>query len=163
MTRDEIIALVIKIEGGYVNNPHDPGGATNMGVTQRYLDSAVAADPSLPTHVADLTVEQVTALYRRDQWAHVHGDSIPPGVAALAFDSAVNEGPGTAVMLLQQALGVHADAIMGPATIAAITPAVAAEYAARRAVHYARLGANEPDFVLGWMRRLFRVYTAALK
>lgn len=164
MTRDEIIALIIKIEGGYVDNPADPGGKTNMGITQRYLDRAVAADPSLPTHVADLTVAQVTGLYQRDQWAAVHGDVLPPALAALAIDSAINEGPTVAVMLLQQALKVTADGVIGPGTIAAAgrAPAdVAGEYAARRATHYAHL--NRDTFELGWMRRLIRVYTAAIK
>lgn len=164
MTRDEIIALIINIEGGLVDNPNDPGGRTNMGITQRYLDHAVAADRSLPTLVDDLTVAQVTGLYRKDQWAAVHGDALPPALAALAIDSAINEGPGAAVMLLQQALGVTVDHVVGPGTIAAAgrAPAsVAAEYAARRATHYAHL--NKDTFELGWMRRLFRVYTAAIK
>lgn len=164
MTRDEIIALIIDIEGGYVDNPADPGGKTNMGITQRYLDRAVAADPTLPTHVADLTIEQVTGLYRRDQWTAVHGDALPPALAALAIDSAINEGPSEAAVLLQQALGVTADGVIGPGTIAAAgrAPAsVAAEYASRRAVHYAHI--NKDCFELGWMRRLFRVYTAAIK
>lgn len=166
MNRDEIIALTIKLEGGYVNNPADPGGATNMGVTQRYLDNARKTDATLPASVKDLTVGQVTALYRLDQWAAVQGDALPPGVAALAFDGAVNEGPGTAVMLLQQALGIHVDGKLGPATLAAIGPLVvshedlALEYAARRATHYAAL--NKGIFELGWMRRLFKVYTAAV-
>lgn len=164
MTRDETIALIISLEGGYVDNPADPGGKTNMGITQRYLDRAVAADPSLPTHVADLTVAQVTGLYQRDQWAAVHGDALPPALAALAFDSAVNEGPGAAATLLQQALNVPVDGVIGSGTIAAAgrAPAsVAGEYAARRAAHYAHL--NKDTFELGWMRRLFRVYTAAIR
>jgi lysozyme family protein len=167
ITRDEIIALTIRLEGGYSDNPADPGGRTNMGVTQRYLDHARAAAPHgvmLPLDVKDLTVIQVTGMYQRDQWVRVLGDALPPTLAALAFDGAVNEGPGTAVMLLQQALSVHVDQFVGPATLAAISTVphveLVTEYAARRATHYAKL--NRPEFVLGWMRRLFTVYTTAL-
>lgn len=172
MTRDQVIALVIQLEGGLVDNPADPGGRTNMGITQRYLDArnraplAVRPSLTLPATVDDLTVAQVTWLYQTDQWRAVRGDDIPAPLAALAFDAAVNEGPGTAVMLLQQALGVTADQKMGPATIMAChdnTAAVAAEYAARRAVHYATIGAGKSVFELGWMRRLVTVYTAAIK
>ena len=148
MNRDAIIALVIKLEGGYVNDPRDPGGATNMGVTQRYLDNARKSRPELPASVRDLTVAQVTSLYAADQWVKIHGDALHPPVAALAFDSAVNNGPGTAVGLLKAALA------SGAADLAA-------EYAAQRAAYYARLG--KPEFTLGWMRRLFSVYTASLK
>lgn len=164
MTRDEIIAMVIRLEGNYINLPSDPGGATNMGITQRYLDNARKRDPSLPATVDTLTVAQVTQLYQTDQWRTVRGDDIPPSLAALAFDAAVNEGPGTAIMLLQEALGVTVDQKMGPATVMAChgdDAAIAAEYAARRAAHYASL--NKSTFELGWMRRLITVYTAAIK
>jgi lysozyme family protein len=171
MTRDQIIALVIKLEGGLVDNPADPGGRTNMGITQRYLDARRHARmivgglpiPDLPATVDALTLAQVTWFYQTDQWRAVRGDDIPPALAALAFDAAVNEGPGTAVMLLQQALGVTVDQKMGPATVMAChdaPAATAAEYAARRAAHYASL--NKGVFELGWMRRLITVYTAAV-
>lgn len=172
VTRDQIIALVIKLEGGLVDNPADPGGRTNMGITQRYLNlrrgaQAAGRDPllaSLPPTVNILTVQQVTLLYQTDQWRAVRGDDIPPSLAVLAFDSAVNEGPSTAIMLLQEALGVTVDQKMGPATVMAChgdDAAIAAEYAARRATHYASL--NKGVFELGWMRRLITVYTAAVK
>lgn len=171
MTRDEIIALTIKLEGGFVDNPADPGGRTNMGITQRYLDHVNAhdqhSDPTMPTDVADLTVANVTHLYEVDQWITTGAAVLPPAVAALAFDGGVNEGPGTAVKLLQQALGVTVDQLVGPGTLAAVKTheadfnALAMEYAARRATHYAAL--NKGVFELGWMRRLFTVYTAAIK
>ena len=173
MTQAEIIALTIKLEGGYVNNPKDPGGPTNMGITQKYLDHVNAhgqhSDPTMPADVKDLTVAHVTHLYECDQWVTTGAAQIvvtASGVAALAFDGGVNEGPGTAVMLLQQALNVKVDQVVGAGTIAAITAhadhdALALEYAAHRAVHYAKL--NSAVFELGWMRRLLTVYTAAIK
>ena len=157
MTQAEIIALTIKLEGGFVDNPADPGGRTNMGITQKYLDHVNAhaqhSDPTMPTDVKDLTVANVAVL--------------PPALAALAFDGGVNEGPGTAVMLLQQALGTKVDQQVGSTTLKAVEAhkadynALALEYAARRATHYAAL--NKAAFELGWMRRLLTVYTAAIK
>jgi lysozyme family protein len=171
MTQAEIIALTIKLEGGFVDNPADPGGRTNMGITQKYLDHVNAhaqhSDPTMPTDVKDLTVANVTHLYEVDQWVTTGAAVLPPALAALAFDGGVNEGPGTAVMLLQQALGTKVDQQVGSTTLKAVEAhkadynALALEYAARRATHYAAL--NKAAFELGWMRRLLTVYTAAIK
>lgn len=165
MNRDQIIAFVMGLEGGYSDNPADPGGATNGGITQRFLDGVRGTDRTLPARVADLSAAQIAGLYRANQWAAVRGDQLPAGLALLAFDMAVNEGPQRAILVLQQALGVTADGIIGPGTLAAATsagPKVCAEFAARRAVCYAQLDASEAVFELGWMRRLVTVYTQAI-
>lgn len=164
MNRDDSIALVIRLEGGLVDNPKDPGGRTNMGVTQRYLDARNTPNRVYPQTVDELTPAIVAQLYRTDQWRAVHGDDIPAPLALLAFDSAVNQGPGHAIELLQATVGTLPDGVMGPATVRGLNAgdplAHAQEYAARRAARYA---AGKPDFELGWMRRLFAVYTAAIK
>lgn len=167
MNRDDIIAFVIGLEGGYVNNPQDPGGPTNFGITQRYLNRAHVDQPDLelPMLVRDLTMAQAAELYRRNEWAAVHGDELPPPLALLAFDMAVNEGPERAAVTLQQALGVTADGKIGPSTLAAATSAGRLTYrrfAAHRAVAYAQLDATEGQFELGWMDRLLKVYTQAI-
>jgi lysozyme family protein len=167
MNRDSIIAFVIGLEGGYVDNPADPGGATNFGITQKFLDMARSANVTmgLPASVADLTQAQAASLYRTVQWAAVQGDSLPSPLALLAFDTAVNEGQARAALILQQALGVTPDGVIGPQTLAVATsagPKVSAEFAARRAVCYAQLDAAEGQFELGWMRRLIAVYTEAI-
>lgn len=167
MTRDEIIAFVIGLEGGFVDNAADPGGRTQWGVTQRYLNMARLASPdlNLPTDVADLSQSQAANLYAGDQWIAVKGDQLPWGLALQAFDTCVNEGPQRAKIILQQSLGVVADGIVGSTTLAAATsagPKVYAEFAARRAVAYAQLQATEGQFELGWMRRLLAVYTRTL-
>lgn len=168
MTRDQIIAKVIGTEGGYVNNPADPGGATKYGITQKYLTNARqgAQFADLPSSVADITAQQAHDLYAADQWQVIKGDSLPPAVALLAFDCAVNAGPGTAANILEAALGIAADGIIGPHVIAASKAtdpqALAAEFAARNAVHYAKFYTTESQFMLGWMRRVISMYTQSI-
>jgi len=167
MTRDDIIGFVIAEEGGIVDNGADPGGRTNRGITQRYLNAARVSQPdmSLPATVDELTVEQTAELYRRDEWSQIHGDELPPGIALLVMDCAVNSGPARAVKLLQLALGITADGVPGPATLAAANtapPSLEDEYVARHAVWFASLYDTENVFELGWMRRLVKAFRLAI-
>lgn len=173
MTRDQCIGLMIRLEGHYANNPKDPGGATMCGITQRTLDSlqGKALPAVLPKNVKDLTEDQVYVIYRAVDWALIHGDELPKTLAPLMLNASVNMGEPTAVLLLQECLGVPRDATMGPKTLAALTTwhspylpeqTIAEEFAAHAAKHYADLDAKEGEFELGWFRRLFRVYTLAV-
>jgi len=176
MTRDQCIALMIKLEGGFVDNPADPGGATKFGITQATLDSlqGKGLPTRLPTHVRDLTEDNAYAIYRAVQWAQIHGDALPGALPALMLNTAVNMGEPTAVKLLQECLGhVNPDGIMGPATLSAITTwhsaympgqSLAEEFVAHVGARYATLAGKGENLVfeLGWFRRLFRVYTLAL-
>ncbi|HUP06837.1 MAG TPA: glycosyl hydrolase 108 family protein [Caldimonas sp.] len=167
MTRDDIISFVITLEGGYVDNPADPGGATNFGVTQHYLEANRAAHPelTLPASVADLTQSQAATLYRLNEWTEVQGDSLPWPLALCAFDTAVNEGQHRAAITLQQALGVPADGLIGPGTLRAAQAAGTLQvkkFAAYRGVAYAQLDAKEDVFEYTWMDRLLTVYTRAI-
>jgi lysozyme family protein len=165
MTRDDIISFVIQQEGGYSNSRGDPGRETNRGITQRYLNAARLRNANLPAFVADLTLEETIELYQDDQWRVIDGDVLPSTVALLVMDCAVNSGSETAIRILQQAAGTNPDGIMGPGTAQAVRGAgtkLCAEFAARRAVHYAQLQGTEGQFELGWMRRLLSVYTRAI-
>ena len=171
MTRDEAIALMLQLEGGEANVKGDPGGHTKYGITQATLDQVRRNDPSLPVGVADLTPDQAASIYRRVQWAVIMGDSLPPTLAPLVLNAAVNMGEHRAIQLLQEAVGaVHVDGVMGMATLGAISAwrspyghgqTIAEEYAAHVAYRYAVLDARLDQFELGWFRRLFRVYTLA--
>lgn len=184
MNRDLAIALLISLEGGYVNNPADPGGATKYGVTQRTLDrlrvlpefQTVATEdepspPMLPAIVGELSNAQATLIYASTDWKLIQGDALPPTLAPLMLHAAVNMGDGTAVKMLQAIVGTKADGVMGPATVRAIQvwyspympgQTLAEEYAAHMALHYARLDSRLDQFELGWFRRLFRVIFATL-
>lgn len=164
MTRDDTIAFIIEIEGGYVNDPNDSGGATKYGVTQKYLDGRRNHIDGLPPSVADLTTDQAAQLYATDQWLEIRGDDLPPLLQLIALDCAVNQGGPEACILLQGTVHAKQDANIGPVTLAALHAAdpmkLLMRFGVARAMRYFFTG--KLNFELGWMRRLFRVYTASL-
>ena len=99
-----IRAVVLSEEGGLSDHPQDPGGLTKYGISRR-------AYPDLD--IRRLTMDDAIELYRRDYWNPVHGTDLPPPLALLLFDAAVNQGAGTAVRLLQKAVGVTEDGNFG--------------------------------------------------
>lgn len=115
-------------EGGFVNDSRDPGGRTNLGVTEKTLRGMQAAG-SVPElqgkDVQDLTRYDAALIYRRGYWDVVRGDHmISQAIATEVFDTAVNASPRKAVRFLQQALNVLGgfslaeDGVMGPKTLA---------------------------------------------
>lgn len=110
MNFDTAFDRTVGIEGGYVNDPNDPGGETKFGISKRsYPD----------VDIANLTRDQAKAIYLRDFWDRIHADQLADGVAFQAFDFAVNSGIETAVRKLQRAVGVADDGHWGPHTQAA--------------------------------------------
>jgi len=149
MTNFEIcVAPVLKNEGGIVNNPLDPGKLTKYGISQRSY-------PNLD--IAKLTVEQATALYKRDYWDANGMDRFPLIVAFEFFDCAVNCGSGTAARMLQQAVNVADDGHIGAITIAAMTQMLPDKIAKRmfafRTKFYTKLSTYK-TFGSGWMNRM---------
>lgn len=147
-TFDQLIGLVLSHEGGYVNDPRDPGGETKFGITRRsYPD----------VDIKNLTREQAVEIYRRDFWARVQGDQLPPAVAFQVLDAAVNHGTGNAVRWLQRAAGVADDGVIGPQTVAAVKRADPADlvsaFNAERLEFYAKLTTFDA-FGRGWVRRV---------
>jgi lysozyme family protein len=151
------VKVILGEEGGYTPGlPDDPGGETNFGISKRSY-------PNL--NIFTLTEAEAIAIYHRDYWDSINLSAIPQKVALLVLDSAVNQGVGTAARILQAALGVAQDGVVGPATARAAwgtapTPLMIA-IAAQRAIHYAQ-APNFKTWGGAWMRRLVRVYTAAL-
>ncbi len=160
---DQAFAVVVGEEGGFTQDPADPGnwtgGAPGRGACRgtRWGVSA-AAYPALD--IAGLTLADARAIYRRDYWDRVCGDALPPPLALLVFDAAVNNGVGRAVRWLQAAAGAAPDGAPGPATLAAVrarpAAALCAEVLAQRMVFMAALP-TWPHFGLGWARRLCRL------
>ena len=114
------LKLTLQHEGGYVNHPRDPGGATNYGVIQRTYDGWRKAMGKAPQTVRDITMGEVHSIYRNNYWRKVKGDYIPIGIDYTVFDASVNSGTGRGPKWTQAALGLRPDGIVGPKTIAAL-------------------------------------------
>ncbi|MDO5606477.1 MAG: glycosyl hydrolase 108 family protein [Paracoccus sp. (in: a-proteobacteria)] len=167
------LAQVKEYEGGWSNHAADPGGLTKWGITIVTL-RALGLDFNRDgrTDAADLramTPEQAAGVYRRNYWQAARCPDLPAPLAFLVFDSAVNQGVGRAVRLLQAAVGAKVDGAFGPATLRAVNAAwvrdplgLLAEFQARRGVHYGSLGIFK-HFGLGWMRRLIGGHGVAVR
>ena len=95
ITFDTALAQVLKSEGGYVNDPNDPGGETNLGISRHsYPD----------VDIANLTPALVAPIYKRDYWDKIGGDLLPSPLNYVAFDCAVNQGVSVAMRLLQDTI-----------------------------------------------------------
>lgn len=107
-------------EGGYVNHPDDPGGATNMGVIQRTYDAWRDRKGRPRQSVRNITKEEVVAIYKDQYWDKVWGDHLPNGLDYTLYDFAINSGPTRAIKFLQRQLGVAEDGVLGNVTLAAV-------------------------------------------
>ncbi|TPN43429.1 MULTISPECIES: glycosyl hydrolase 108 family protein [unclassified Mesorhizobium] len=112
------LALVLKSEGGWSDNPADPGGATMKGVTLANFRRYVRADAT-KADLRQIGDDQVATVYRRFYWDAVLGAELPDGIDYAVFDFAVNSGPGKAAKYLQAAVGAVQDGRIGPATLGA--------------------------------------------
>ena len=152
---EKALALVLQHEGGYVNHPSDPGGRTNLGVTQRVWEQYVG-HPVDEATMRSLTKEMVAPLYRKQYWDVCHCDDLPAGVDYLAFDFSVNAGSFRSIKTIQRALNISADGVIGPVTLKAIQDANAEEFinnfTAAKEVFYRSL-TNFPTFGKGWLNR----------
>ena len=135
-------------EGGYVNDEKDPGGETKFGISKRSYPSE---------DIPNMTKDRAKALFRRDFWDKVDGDTLQDGVAFQAADFAYHSGPSVAVRYLQRALGVADDGDWGPASQAAADAADEHDtimlLIAERIDYMTRLK-NWPNHGKGWARRM---------
>lgn len=157
---DAALAAVLAHEGGYVNHPADPGGATNRGVTQATYD-VWRVDHQLPKRsVKHITPAEVMALYKRRYWDAVSGDQLPSGLDYCLFDFAVNSGPKRAATYLQRVLGVMDDGKIGPQTLdaAEVVPAKdLIEGVCNLRLAFMKKQPTWPHFGKGWSRRVAEV------
>lgn len=162
---DRSLSAVLKHEGGYVDHPRDPGGATNKGVTLATFRRFVKPDGT-KADLKKLTTEQAGVVYRRQYWDAVLGAVMPLGIDYAVFDFAVNSGPRKAVSELQKLVGAKPDGVIGPKTLAAVNAAGASklleDYIARRLTFLQRLK-TWPTFGRGWTNRLAGVRALALQ
>ncbi|TPI47395.1 hypothetical protein FJW05_10430 [Mesorhizobium sp. B2-9-1] len=158
------LSLVLASEGGWSDNPADPGGATMKGVTLANFRRYVKADGT-KADLRAISDDQVATVYRRFYWDAVAGAQLPGGIDYALFDFAVNSGPGRAAKYLQGVLGVVQDGRIGPATLAAVRAKPAGVVI--DALCDARLAFLErlstwPSFGRGWSARVASVRRQAL-
>ncbi len=164
---------VLKHEGGYVDHPRDPGGATNMGITRKTLANWRGVKPwsELPkSEVRGLKLREVRAIYKTQYWDKVAGNKLPLGLDLAMFDFAVNSGPARAVKTLQALLNVRRDGIIGVITLGALKREIGRVGAKKiiQGLCKARLSFLRrlkifSTFGRGWKRRVATVERVALK
>jgi lysozyme family protein len=151
MNFDNAFKELLKHEGGFVAHPSDPGGATNMGITE-----AVARRVGYRGSMKDLPVDLAKRIYLEDYWSAVRAEELPPAVRYAVFDAAVNSGVRQSVLWLQRALGVADDGVLGPRTLAAAHQANPEVLRARMIAQRLRFLSDLstfPTFGRGWIRR----------
>lgn len=114
MNFDEALTHVLKHEGGYVDHPDDPGGATNKGITE-----AVARQHGYSGHMRDLPMSMVRYIYHESYWKPCRCDELPEACRFDVFDAAVNSGVYRSAIWLQEVIDVAADGKIGLITISA--------------------------------------------
>lgn len=154
------LALVLAHEGGFVNHPKDPGGATNQGVTQKVYDAYRKVNGLPLQSVKFITSVEVAEIYQKQYWRLVRGDSLPSGLDYAVFDFGVNSGVSRAVRYLQRLVGVEDDGIIGNETLGAVYDAAKRDeealiinYCANRMIFLKSLGTFS-TFGKGWTRRV---------
>lgn len=159
------LEFVLAHEGGYVDHPRDPGGATNRGITRVTLEQW-RGRPVTKAEVRALTRAEAVAIYRAMYWNAVAGDDLPAGLDLAVFDFAVNSGPGRATKTLQSLLEVTADGVIGPVTRAAAhrreTAATIRDLCTARMAFLKSLK-TFATFGKGWTARVQAVERAALQ
>ena len=161
---DKCFELLLHYEGGFVNNPHDPGGMTNLGVTKKAWEAFVGKEVD-EEEMRALTPEVVGPFYKSHYWDKCHCDDLPAGVDAVVFDAAVNSGPGNAAKWLQHSVGVNADGAIGPHTLAEVAnhaPAELVQIFSDTRLHFMQSLPTWSVFGKGWEARVENLREKAL-
>jgi len=153
--------FVVRVEGGYVNDPDDPGGATNRGITQVRYDAWRRANGKPAQDVRLLSGAEAELFYHHDVWVPAKCDALPWPVSLCHFDAAVNHGTMGAAKLLQRATGVADDGKIGPLTLAAVgtmpVPLLVARLLFTRLDYYEAIAMGRKKsrkFLLAWLSRV---------
>lgn len=147
----EAVKITLQHEGGYVDNPADPGGATNMGIEQKEWNRG---------DIRDLTVEDAIEFYAERYWPPLYNQIASQPVANKLFDCGVFLGKGTAVRRLQMAVGLpKCDGLFGPQTLQAVNAdSNALVKFKEQLVIYVQSLINRnqslQEFVQGWLNRV---------
>lgn len=157
------LSAVLKHEGGYVDHPSDPGGATNLGITFAVLQKW-RGKPITKADVKALTQDEAAAIYRANYWDRVKGDDLPPGVDYCVFDFAVNSGVSRSAIYLQEIVGVAPDGKIGPLTVLAVADwdsVTLIESLCGKRMSFLKKLSTWPVFGKGWSARVTGVLRLA--
>jgi len=169
MAFSSALAVVLKEEGGFSNDPIDSGGVTNLGVTAKTW-ADYTGKPATEAVMRGLTHVAVAPLYKARYWDKVAGDELGDALGLAVFDFAVNAGPARAVKLLQGIVGADKDGVPGRGTLEAvqaytmrkgIDTLIEAYCDARR--EYYRALPTFWHFGKGWNARVGRIEDACLR
>jgi lysozyme family protein len=153
---EKSLDFLLESEGGFVNNPKDPGGMTNLGVTATAW-SQYKGRATSEKEMRGLTKDTVALFYEKKYWDACKCDDLPSGIDYLVFDFAVNDGPGRAIKTLQKAIGVPEDGAIGPVTLQNIDVMEKSELITRfseaKKEFYESLP-TFPTFGKGWLARI---------
>jgi lysozyme family protein len=159
------LELVLKSEGGYIHHEKDPGGRTNLGVTQAVWEEWLG-HPVSEKDMRALTPEKVAPMYEMKYWRTSYCEKLPQGLNLLVFSMAVNSGSGRAVKLLQRCLCLVEDGVIGARSMAKIqecSPTDLVErYSKTRQAFYEGLKLF-PVFGKGWTARTEKERLEALE
>ena len=153
------LAHTLQFEGGWSNNPNDPGGATMKGITLRTYNQYLGRQAS-QDELRNISDAEVAAIYRKLYWDECLGDALADGLDFALFDAAVNTGPREASRLLQRIVGAPADGVLGAKSLAAVNEYIAAQglpklidaYTESRQAYY-RMLPTYVHFGEGWRKR----------
>ena len=161
----ECLNLVLKSEGGFVNDPRDSGGMTNLGITQKSLEEWLGHDVD-EKFMRNLTPEMAAPFYEQKYWRSCYGEVLPRGLDYLCFSFGINAGCGRSVKLLQQSIGVIPDGIVGPRVMQKLRESNIADiikgFSECRRNYYKSLK-SFPVFGKGWASRTDREEQEALQ
>ena len=162
---DKCLHMLLEHEGGYVNNVHDKGGMTNLGVTKRVYDKWIGRE-STEQEMRDLTPDDVAPIYKKNYWDRVKADQLPSGLDWACFDWAVNSGSGRPAKAVQRAVGATQDGAIGNQTLGLIAekdPKFIIDYVYTvRQAFYESLD-DYKHFGRGWSRRNTETLHQAMK
>lgn len=157
----EALDFTLSMEGGYVNDPDDPGGATNFGVTQVSYTHWLYKQGLPARDVMGITREEVDSIYR-NYWTSARCDDLPYPLNVAHFDASINHGPRNAIRILQEGVGADVDGVVGPQTLTMASHAYAKVervLLARLRFYYdiCRRRPASRKFLLGWVRRIVKL------
>lgn len=162
----QALPFTLGVEGGFSDEEHDRGGATNYGVTQKVYDAYRLSVGKPRQDVRKITVAEVEHIYMRDYWLPGHCDALPWPASRAHFDACVNHGVRAAIKILQRAVGVTDDGDFGPKTQAAVDAAASLtdDLLWMRLSYYSAIVAKDKTqlkFLRGWLNRTIQLRRAA--